>query len=46
MKLLKGIAIGCGITAAFYMMYYEGMINKRRIIKNARKMANKLGIDC
>lgn len=46
MKLVKGIVIGSAITAAAYMMCSEGMINKKRMMKQCRRWANKMGIDC
>lgn len=46
MKFVKGIVIGSAITAAAYMMYSEGMLNKRKMMKQARRWANKMGIDC
>ena len=46
MKFVKGIVIGTAITAAAYMMYSEGLINKKRMMKQARRWANKMGIDC
>ena len=42
MSFLKGMVIGAGITAAAYMMYNEGIINKKRMIKQAKKLANKI----
>lgn len=46
MRLVKGILIGSAITAAAYMMYSEGMINKKRMAKQARKWAHKMGVNC
>ncbi len=46
MKFVKGILIGTAVTAAAYMMYSEGMLNKRKMMKQARRFANKMGIDC
>ena len=46
MKFVKGIIIGTAVTAAAYMMYSEGMLNKRKMMKQARRWANKMGIDC
>ena len=46
MKLVKGIVLGSAITAAAYMMCSEGMINKKRMMKQCRRWANKMGIDC
>lgn len=46
MRIVKGIIIGSAITAAAYMMCNEGMINKRKMMKQARKWAHKMGVDC
>lgn len=46
MRIVKGIIIGSAITAAAYMMCNEGMLNKRKMMKQARKWAHKMGIDC
>lgn len=46
MRFIKGIIIGSAITAAAYMMYEEGMLNRKRMTKQARKMAHKMGINC
>lgn len=46
MRLVKGIIIGSAITAAAYMMCTEGMINKRKMKKQAKRWANKMGIEC
>lgn len=44
MNFVKGMMIGVGITATAYMMYNEGMFNKRKMMKQARRWANKMGI--
>lgn len=46
MRFIKGIIIGSAITAAAYMMYEEGMLNRKRMTKQARKLAQKMGINC
>lgn len=46
MRFVKGIIIGTAITAAAYMMCQEGMINKKRMMKQARRFAHKMGIEC
>lgn len=46
MKIVKGMIIGSAITAAAYMMCNEGMLNKRKMMKQARKWAQKMGVDC
>jgi len=45
MKLVKGIIIGSAITAAAYMMCQDGMMNKKRMMKQARRLVNKMGIE-
>lgn len=45
MKLVKGIIIGSAITVAAYMMCQDGMINKKRMMKQARRLVNKMGIE-
>ena len=45
MNFLKGVVLGIGITASAYMMYNEGMLNKRKMIKQAKKWAEKLGME-
>jgi len=46
MKFVKGIVIGSAVTATAYMMYAEGMLKKKKMMKQARRWANKMGIDC
>ena len=46
MKFVKGIIIGSAVTAAAYAMYAEGMFNSKRMTKQARKWAHKIGINC
>ncbi len=45
MRFVKGIVLGSALTAAAYMMCTEGMINKRKIKKQARKIAYKMGMN-
>ncbi len=44
MKFVKGMLLGSMITAGAYMMYNEGMMNPKKIMKKGRKMARKIGI--
>lgn len=44
MRFVRGIVIGTAITAAAYMMCTEGMINTKKVKKQARKWANKMGM--
>ena len=45
MNFVKGMVIGMGITVAAYMMYTEGMLNKRKMMKQAKRLACKIGIN-
>lgn len=45
MKFVKGVLIGTAVTAAAYMMYTEGMLNKRKMMKQAKRWAHKIGMD-
>ena len=44
MKFMKGIMIGGLITTGIVMMYSEGMMNKKVMMKKGKKMAKKMGI--
>ena len=46
MKFIKGVLIGTAVTTAAYLMYTEGMLNKKRMMKQARHWVHKMGIDC
>lgn len=46
MNFIKGVIVGTAVTATAYVMYTEGMVNKKKMIKQARKWANKMGINC
>lgn len=46
MKFVKGIVIGSAVTATAYIMYTEGMLNKKRMMKQAKRLAHKMGIEC
>lgn len=46
MRFVKGLVLGTAITATAYVMYTEGMFNKKRMMKKARKIVNKIGMDC
>ena len=45
MRFVKGMIIGTAMATAAYMMYTEGMLNKKRMLKQARKLAHKMGMD-
>lgn len=44
MKFVKGIMIGGLLTTGIVMMYNEGMMNKRKMMKKGRQFAKKMGI--
>ena len=43
MKFIKGMIIGTAIAAGMAIMYNEGMMNKKRIMKKGRDIAKKMG---
>ncbi len=43
MKFVKGMLIGTAIAAGMAMMYNDGMMNKKRIMKRGKQLAKKLG---
>ena len=45
MKFIKGVMLGGLITTGLVIMYAEsGKINKKSMMKQAKKMAKKMGI--
>ncbi len=46
MKFVKGVLRGSAVATAAYMMYSEGMLNKKKMMKQARRWAHKMGINC
>ncbi len=44
MKFVKGMIIGTMISAGIAMIYADGKINKRKIMRSGRKIAKKMGI--
>ena len=42
MKFIKGIVIGSAVTATAWMLYSEGMLNKKRIMKQCRKLTKQM----
>lgn len=44
MKFVKGILIGTVISAGVALMYSEGSMSKRKVMKKGRKIAKKIGI--
>ena len=43
MKFIKGMVVGTMITTGMLMMYNDGMMNKKRIMRRGRKIAKKIG---
>jgi hypothetical protein len=43
MKFVKGMIIGTAIAAGMAIMYNEGMMNKKTIMKKGRQLAKKIG---
>lgn len=43
MKFMKGMLVGTVIAAGALMMYADGMVNKKRIMKRGRQIAKKMG---
>lgn len=43
MKFIKGMIIGTAIATGMAIMYNEGMMNKKRIMKRGREIAKKMG---
>lgn len=44
MKFVKGLIIGGMITAGVTMMWNDGMMNKKRMMKKGKQIARKMGI--
>ena len=44
MKFLKGIIVGTTLGVGMAMMYTEGMMNKKEIMKKGKQMAKKMGL--
>ncbi len=42
MKFVKGVMIGTAVTAAAWVLYEEGMLNKKRIMKGCRKLTKQM----
>ena len=43
MKFVKGMVIGTMVAAGVAMMYNDGMINKKRMMRKGKSLAKKLG---
>ena len=44
MKFVKGMIIGTAIAAGMAIMYNDGMMNKKKIMKRGRQLAKKIGV--
>ena len=44
MKFVKGMLLGGMLATGAYMMYNEGMMNPKKIMRKGKKMAKKIGI--
>ena len=43
MKFVKGMIIGTAKAAGVAIMYNDGMMNKKKIMKRGRQLAKKIG---
>ena len=43
MKFVKGMIIGTMVAAGMAIMYNEGMMNKKRIMRKGKEIAKKIG---
>ena len=43
MKFVKGMIVGTMVAAGVAMMYNDGMMNKKRMIRKGKQLAKKLG---
>jgi hypothetical protein len=44
MKFVKGMIVGSMIAAGVAMMYTDGMMNPRKIMKKGKQVAKRIGI--
>ena len=42
MKFIKGMILGTAIAAGMVIMYNDGMMNKKRIMKRGKELAKKM----
>ena len=42
MRFIKGIVVGTAVTATALMLYSEGMLNKKRVMKQCRKWVKQM----
>lgn len=43
MSFVKGMVIGTMVTAGIMLMYNDGMMNKKRMLKRGKQIAKKVG---
>lgn len=43
MKFAKGMLIGTMVAAGLAMMYNDGMMNKKKIMRRGKQLAKKIG---
>jgi len=43
MKFIKGMVIGTMLAAGMAIMYNDGMMNRKRIMRKGKKIAKKIG---
>ena len=43
MKFVKGMIVGTMVAAGMAMMYNDGIMNKKRIMRRGKKLAKKIG---
>lgn len=44
MKFVKGMIIGTAVATGIAIMYNEGMMNKKNIMKKGKQLAKKIGV--
>lgn len=42
MKFVKGMVMGSAVTVTMWMLYSEGLLNKKRIMKECRKLKKQM----
>ncbi len=42
MKFIKGMILGTALAAGMVIMYNDGMMNKKRIMKKGKELARKM----
>lgn len=44
MKFAKGMLIGTIVAAGVAMMYNDGMMNKKKMMRRGKQLAKKMGV--